>query len=289
MKTLSLLIKPASGHCNMACKYCFYADVQNSRKIKNYGFMSEETLENIVRKAFKETKQICSFAFQGGEPTLRGLKFFELFIELQRKYNNKNISVINSIQTNGTLINRDWAKFFSENNFLVGISIDGSEGLHNKYRNGVDGKDTFKCCMSALELLNKHKVNYNVLSVITEDSSKKAKSIYQFYKDNDIKYIQFIPCIDDFNKKGKKSYSLTSKGYGRFLCDIFDLWYEDFIKGDYYSIRIFDNYINMLMGQPPENCAMRGICQAYPLVEADGSVYIAKPVSIKYIKIARVN
>ena len=139
MDTVSVLIKPASGRCNLRCKYCFYEDVSGLRSEQDLGLMTEETLEELVRQAMELADRRVSFAFQGGEPMLRGLAFYEKFMELEKKYGKPGVLAEHSIQTNGTLIDEAWADFFRENRFLVGISLDGTRSLHDMNR--VDVKE----------------------------------------------------------------------------------------------------------------------------------------------------
>jgi uncharacterized protein len=278
MEALSLLIKPVSGSCNLRCRYCFYADVTDARTVKNHGIMSFETLETIVKKALFEAKKYCGFAFQGGEPALAGLEFFKKLIELENKHNVNSVQIAHAIQTNGLLLDDAWAEFFRENNFLVGLSIDASKQNHDYFRHDTKEKGTHNRCMNIARMLTKQRVDFNILSVVTRQLANHPDATYNFYKKNDFRFIQFIPCLDDLsslkeNPPKINEYSLTPEIYGKFLCRIFDMWYSDFVKDDYYSIRAFDNYINMLTGVPPENCAMNGICNVYALIEADGSVY----------------
>ena len=236
--------------------------------------MSVNTLEVIVKKALSEARRQCAFGFQGGEPTLAGLDFFRQLIELERKYNTNGVKISHALQTNGLLLDEAWAEFFRENNFLLGLSIDSSKRVHDYLREDFAGKGTHNRCMAAARLLTKHSVDFNILSVVTRHLAAHPDTAYRFYKQNGFRYIQFIPCLDDLNKpRGESEYSLTAEDYGDFLCRTFDLWYADFAKNDYYSIRAFDNYIQMLAGYPPESCAMSGVCNPYALIEADGSVY----------------
>ena len=274
MRNLSLLIKPASSNCNMRCQYCFYADIVGMRTVKNHGVMSLDTLEIIVRKALSVDTKYCLFGFQGGEPALAGLDFYKKLIELVKKYNHNKVQVKYTLQTNGLLIDSEWSKFFQENKFLVGLSIDAEKQFHDGLRSDSTGKGTHNRGMNAARLLVKHQVDFNILSVVTRQLASHPDKAYRFYKQNGFRYIQFIPCLNGLqDKPGENIYSLDAKIYGAFLCRIFDLWYADFIKGEYISIRSFDNYIRMLKGQAPENCAMNGFCTAYALIEADGGVY----------------
>lgn len=274
MEALSLLIKPASGSCNMRCRYCFYADVVAGREEGNRGMMTAETQEAVVKRALEEATQFVSFGFQGGEPMLAGLPFYRRLMELERQYNTKGIPVANSIQTNGSLIDAEWAQFFAENQFLVGLSIDGDKDVHNRLRPDAQGADTHNRCLKAAATLTDAGADFNILSVVTRDFARHPDRAYQFYKRNGFRYIQLIPCLDGLGEAhGSNPYSLDAELYGQFLSRFFDLWYEDFIRGDYYSVRMFDNYVRMLMGEQPENCGMMGRCIAYPVIEADGKVY----------------
>ncbi len=274
MPPINLLIKPASGNCNLRCKYCFYTDVMDKRETQDYGMMSKETLEIIVKKAIQQAEGTCTIAFQGGEPTLRGLEFFEYLIEVQNKYRKYGLTINNAIQTNGMVIDEKWARFFAENNFLVGLSVDGNEYIHNKFRVDPKQKGTFDQVMHAAKLFDEYEVEYNILTVVTADVAKNINKIYQFFKSQNFTYLQFIPCLDPlYEERGKYNHSLTPELYGRFLKDLFDSWYKDIKKGDYVYIRYFDNLLHMILGSYPEACGMLGRCTNQHVVESDGSVY----------------
>lgn len=278
MKSLSLLIKPASGNCQLRCRYCFYENVSESRETSNYGLMTLDTLDLLVKKAIAETTDHCTFAFQGGEPTLVGLDFYRDLIRLQEKYRTEfqKISLVihNAIQTNGMLLDDDWCAFLAQHKFLVGLSLDGDKDIHDLNRIDAQGKGTYTRAMKAAKLLEKHQVEFNILVVVTRQLARRANHIYHTLVKNGFRYLQFIPCIDDFGKEpGSSPFSLTAERYGDFLKTLFDEWYKDFMAGQYISIRHFDNWIHMLQGQPPETCSMSGRCTCYGVVEADGSVY----------------
>ncbi|MHB8962968.1 MAG: radical SAM protein, partial [Saccharofermentanales bacterium] len=244
MKTISLLIKPVSGSCQLRCRYCFYTDVANSRDVANYGVMTPETLETLVSHAIGESEEMCSFAFQGGEPTLAGLDFFRMLVDLQKKYNTRHIEIHNAIQTNGITLNDDWCEFFVKNKFLVGLSLDGSKEIHDSNRIDASGRGTFLKVAGAAALMDRHKVEYNILCVVTSQLARRAEHVYRALRERGFRYLQFIPCIDDFGAAhGSSTYSLTSQRYSEFLCRLFDLWHADYIAGNYISIRHFDNWI----------------------------------------------
>ena len=273
-KTLTLLIKPASGQCNLRCKYCFYHDVVENRDVKNYGMMGEDTLDQLIKKAYEYANGMVSICFQGGEPMLRGFDFYHRVIECVEKHNTKHIPTSYSIQTNGTLIDIDWAKFFKANRFLVGISLDGYKDTHDLNRITVAGKGTFNQIQQAIQMLNKFDVDFNILCVVTSHIAQHPAKVYRFFKKQNIEYMQFIPCMDRLGQPmGRENYSLSPELYGRFLVTLFNEWFEDLMNGEYISIRMFDNIVNMLNGKQPEACDMQGVCSRGTVIEADGSVY----------------
>ena len=274
MKTLSILIKPSSSLCNMRCKYCFYCDEAEHRSDYSMGMMSAETLELLVRRAMEESVEAVSFAFQGGEPTLCGLAFYQNFVRILAQYRRPEVKIFLSIQTNGLLIDGEWAEFFRKNHFLVGISLDGGQKLHDGNRIDPDGKGTYIKVKKAISLLEKNHVAYNILTVVTNQLARHIQSVYENYKKEGFRHLQFIPCIAGLDAVGEDmELSLTPKRYAAFLKTLFDLWYRDYRNGSYISIRHFDNWVLMLAGAEAETCAMSGKCSPYFVVEGDGSVY----------------
>lgn len=277
MPAASILIKPASANCNMDCKYCFYKCLSSHREEYSKGFMKEETLETLVREAIAYADGSLTFAFQGGEPTLAGLDFFQKAVELQQKYNNKKLQIENTIQTNGLLIDEKWARFLGEHRFLVGLSLDGPKKMHDRYRKDAGGQDTFARIMHSVQLLEQYQVDYNVVTVVTNDTAKQASFLYKFWKRNHYPFVQFIPCMDEIKRQDgtqeRSIYAVEPEQYGKFLCELFDLWYADFAAGETMDIRMFSNLAQMAAGYPAEECGMNGCCNCYFVVEGDGSVY----------------
>lgn len=274
MPAISLLIKPVSSSCNMRCAYCFYADVAHSRSIADYGKMSEETLETIIQKALALADGgPVTFGFQGGEPTLAGLPFFQKAVALQKEHNHKNSAIQNALQTNGLLLDSQWAEFFRDNHFLIGISLDGTPPVHDCFRLDAKGKGTFERVLESAHLLERCQVEFNILSTVNAEVAKNVEKIYYFFKKQGFRYLQFIPCLDELKGPGNQNYSLTAEAYGDFLIRLFGLWYVDWKKGTPTSIRWFDNLVMMAGGYPPESCGMSGRCSCYYMVEADGSVF----------------
>lgn len=275
MPPLSVMIKPSSGNCNMSCAYCFYCDEMRNRTQPSYGFMTEETLKNVIRRTLLRAEGHISYAFQGGEPTLRGLDFFRKVMEYQRLYNRRGIQVSNAFQTNGYALDDDWCSFFAQHRFLVGISVDGTKEIHDSLRRGRgDMGPTFDRVDAAAGLLEKHGVEYNILTVVTRQVAENIKEIYRFYDKKGWRYQQYIECLDPLEKEwGQEPHSLTPEAYGRFLIDLFTLWHEDWRRGRMPYNRKFENYVAILLGRMPESCEQRGVCGMQMVVEADGSVY----------------
>ena len=276
MQALTVLIKPASGSCNMHCDYCFYCDEAAKRAQASYGLMSEETLKSVIKRTLMRTEQNYSIAFQGGEPTLCGLSFFEKVIEYTQKYNRNHAEIHYSLQTNGYGITKDWARFFHDHGFLTGLSVDGLEHIHRKYRHGNDGGDSYEHALRAAALFDEYGVDYNILTVVHREVAENIREIYARYRERGWNYLQFITCLDPIGEvRGGKPWSLTPELYGRFLIDLFDCWYADWEKdpASVPYIRQFENYLGILLGMPPESCEQTGRCQPQTVVEADGSVY----------------
>lgn len=244
------------------------------RAVPDFGVMSYETLEIIVKKAIAAAQESCVFAFQGGEPTLAGLAFFRRLIELEQKYNTKGLIIHNTLQTNGYRLDAQWAAFFAEHRFLIGLSIDGIQSTHDRYRRTAAGNGTFTGVLNTARLFDEYHVEYNILTVVNAETAPCIDRIYAFFKKRGFRYLQFIPCLDPLGEPpGKDAYSLTAEAYGTFLCRLFELWYADYQNSCQPSIREFENYIAVCLGFQPELCSMRGFCGIQNVVEADGSVY----------------
>lgn len=276
MKHLTFLIKPASSLCDMRCRYCFYEDVSDNRTCKSMGIMTRETVHALLASAFSVTETGChvNILFQGGEPTLAGLDFFRAFVQETKALCPPNVTVGYSIQTNGVSLTPAWAEFFQENRFFVGLSLDGTREFHDVFRVDVSGRGSWKRVVHALELLEQYEIETNLLCVVTRAMARSPQKVYQSLCKLKNHPMQFIPCLDPLEApRGSMPYSLTPKAYGHFLCGLFDCWYRDLSDGTYVSIRIFDDYLRLMMGMPPGSCAASGACGSYLVVEGDGSLY----------------
>jgi len=267
----SLLIKPASAVCNLDCSYCFYLDREaDPYKSLPGRRMSLETLERLVDSYLFYSYPNSVFAFQGGEPTLAGLPFFEKLIEFQQQYGRNGQSVSNALQTNAILIDRNWCKLFGQYQWLVGVSLDGPEQVHDLYRFNKEGRGTWKRVMAAVELMQAEKVEFNILCVLSQANVDKPRELYRFFRQLGIDNIQYIP-LSEFDRQGEPlPFTITPEQYGRFLCETFDLWWPDRRK---VRIRFFDNLAEALAGQKPGSCTLHETCDSYVVVEYNGDVF----------------
>ncbi len=288
MNHISLMLKPASGLCNLRCRYCFYADEMKKRGTASFGLMSKETLGAVLGKACAAALDgdkgtgTLSIVFQGGEPTLAGLDFFRAASELCEQGRRSGLSISLALQTNGLALDDEWCAFLARGGFLVGLSLDGPAAIHNANRVDSRGEGSYDRVMSALRLLRKHGVETNVLSVVTAQSAGCAAELYAFFKKNRLRYQQYIPCLSPLvsadaaeaaGRPGAERWALGSEEYGRFLRDSFDLWYADALGPSPRFNRYFDNLLFIMNGDAPEECGMAGLCSVQYVVEADGSVY----------------
>ncbi len=274
MPPVNVLIKPASSACNMKCEYCFYRDVSDHRENGFHGMLSMDMMEKVIKSAMEYAEVSCTFLFQGGEPTLAGLDFYRQVMELENRYQRPGVRVFNSLQTNGYRIDEEWAAFFAENHFLLGVSLDGPAELHNQNRKDNSGKHTFNKVLHTTQLFDRFGVQYNILCVVTGRSARSIRKIYSFYRKQGFRWLQFIPCLEPLDhERGTEKYHLSVKEYGEFLIQLFDLWVQDLKKGQYISIRHFDNWLQILLGGPAAACSMTGHCSIQFVVEGDGGVY----------------
>ena len=267
----SLLIKPASAVCNLDCSYCFYLDREaDPYKDLPARRMTDETLERLVDTYLFYSHPQSTFAFQGGEPTLAGLPFFEKLIRFQQQYGRNGQSVSNALQTNAVLLDDNWAQFFRQYNWLLGVSLDGPEEINDLYRYNRAGHGTWKRVMQSIESLKKNGVDFNILCVLNSANVERPRELYQFYKSIGVDNIQYIP-LAEFNPDGSRMpFTITPEQYGRFLCETFELWWPDRKK---IRIRCFDNIAEALAGQKPGSCTMHETCDSYCVVEYNGDVY----------------
>ncbi len=232
--------------------------------------MKDEVMKGLIDQAFSTSANKICFCFQGGEPTLAGIDYYQRFIQYVKQIPIKK-EIEYTIQTNGLLIDEEWIELFKQNHFLVGISLDGFMENHNHYRK-ANQPGTYQRVMDTIKLLDKHLIDYNILTVLTHGLASKPKELYQFYKENKFQYIQLIPCLPSLDGMTHED-ALKPADFYSFYKTFFDLWYQDLLKGEYISIRLFDDLIMMYCGIAPGLCGMLGHCQMQWVIESNGNVY----------------
>ncbi|MFC2096795.1 anaerobic sulfatase-maturation protein [Bacteroidota bacterium] len=283
-----VMAKPIGPICNLKCKYCYYLEKENLYKNNKSFKMSDEVLEAYIKQMIEgqDVEEIL-FVWQGGEPTLMGLDFFQNAIEIQKKYSGKK-KISNSFQTNGTLLTADWCRFFKKNNFLVGISIDGPAELHDKYRVYKNGNPSFHLVMKGIKLLKRFQVEFNTLTVVNNVNVRYPLEVYDFLKKIGSNFMQFIPIVEriaddpdadelalvapEYAKKADISFwSVRPLQYGKFLSAIFDEWVLTDV-GKYF-VQIFDVTLANWVGAPPGLCVFGETCGHAMALEHNGDLY----------------
>jgi len=247
--------------------------------------MSDEVLEKLVKDYMQLRFPVAGFAWQGGEPTLMGLDFYKRVVELQKKYGAAGQKVGNSLQTNAILLNDDWCKFLHDNNFLVGISIDGPKELHDCYRLDHGGHGTFDKVMPAIERCKEHKVEFNSLTLLNNKTADHPDELFDFFIENGIRYLQFIPCVELDPATGKVTdFSVTPQQLGQFWCRIFDRWYDYGpipacagtslpLRKQGLSIRDFDSILSFYLTGKHTICTFDRQCSQYIVIEHTGDAF----------------
>jgi uncharacterized protein len=270
----SILVKPASADCNLHCTYCFYHDRPTDPylEVKGRHIMDDATLQVLIREGMRLMPQVATFGWQGGEPTLTGIDFFQRVVQYQQQFGRSGQSVCNGVQTNATLIDDQWAELFAHYNFLLGVSLDGPKHWHDHYRIAVNGHGSYDRVMDSIEILRRHRAEFNILTVVNHITGDYADEIFGFMIEHDFGYLQFIPCVERDPATGQLTdFSVRPQQFGDFMCRIFDLWYND--GQPETSVRLFDNLLLAYAGHGPQVCQFQEECGDYVVVEYNGDVY----------------
>lgn len=277
MEYMNLLIKPVSSQCQLQCGYCFYRNEAANRQTADMGRMSIDTAKTVITKLLNHYKDdvTLSLMFQGGEPTLAGLDWYQQFTAIVETLRSRNHHINYGLQTNGLALNADWAAFFRKHDFLVGVSLDGFAANHDQVRTNQSGTATFETVCANIRMLMESGVKTNVLTVVTSRLAGQARQLYDFYRQMGYNWIQLIPCLKplEAGPQDESEYALAPDQFADFYKAFFDEWYQEYSSGYYRSIGLFDDLAAMFAGQPPLQCGMLGECSRQFVVEADGSVY----------------
>jgi len=271
MEPFILLIKPAGSNCNLDCRYCFYknrpANIGQGRQR-----MSDEVLEKFIRDYMQLRFPDAGFAWQGGEPTLMGPDFYAKAVELQKKYQSPGQQIVNTLQTNAVLLDEKWCRFLHDNNFLIGVSIDGPKEFHDHYRRDFSSAGTFDRVIKAVENLKKYKVEFNALVLLNDKNANHPDELFDFFVESDIRYLQFVPCVEFDRAAGKVAeFSITPDQYGKFMCRLFDRWCQHGIEK--MSIRDFESILLWCVNGRHTLCTFEKRCASYIVIEHNGDAF----------------
>lgn len=284
---LYLMAKPVGSRCNLRCDYCYYLEKEKLYSASGHGgmMMDDRVLETFIRQYIEsQTTPAVLFTWHGGEPLLRDRSYYEKIIALERRY-ARGIRVDNAIQTNGTLLDDDWCRFFRDNGWLVGLSVDGPEDLHDRYRRTAGGGPSFAAVMRAIETLDRNAVDWNALAVVNVYNARHPDRFYDFFRSVGCHYIQFTPVVERLVRHADgrhlasvadtsaslADFSVTPGLWGDFLCRVFDRW----VRADVgtYFVQLFDATLANWVGVPPGVCSLGSYCGHAGVVEHNGDIY----------------
>ncbi len=277
-RAFHVMVKPRGPVCNLDCAYCYYLVKEKLYPGSDFR-MSDAVLESFTRQ-YIEAQQIpeVTFGWQGGEPLLMGVEFFERAIALQERYRRPGMRIINTLQTNGTLVDETWSAFFKAHNFLVGLSLDGPQAMHDAYRRDKGGAPTWERVMRARDLFQKHGVEYNVLCTVHQANAGRPLEVYRFFRDEvGAQFVQFIPIVRRDNETGYQegetltAHSVTAQQYGDFLSGVFDEWVRRDVGRVY--VQLFDVALAAWMGERPGLCVFEPTCGLGLAMEHNGDLY----------------
>ena len=267
MTNFSLLIKPASADCNLRCGYCFYLPAAKLYPASACHRMDDRTLKQIVSSFLATPQQTHTFGWQGGEPTLMGLPFFQRVVALQKSLGRAGTRVANGLQTNGMLLDDAFAAFLAEYKFLVGVSLDGPAALHDAARCTMDGQGSHARVLAGIECLRRRKVEFNILTLVSRTNVARPVEVYEYLVEQGFLYHQYIECVE----AGDTPYAIDGVAWGKFLCAIFDRWYSQDTQR--VSVRLFDTVVTKLVDNRANTCSYGEDCRQYFVVEHNGDVY----------------
>jgi uncharacterized protein len=269
-----IFAKPVGALCNLRCKYCYYLDKKAIYVPGTSPVMSDETLERyIIQNIEASTEESINFSWHGGEPLMAGIDFYKKAVTLQKKFKPVGRKIINGIQTNGTLIDEKWASFLAEENFMIGISIDGPGDLHNRFRTTPDNNSSLPLVLKGYDILQRHRIKCEILCVVNSYNVKFPLVVYNFFKELGARYITFLPLVErrQRTKSGVSRASVPSMGFGLFLNSVFDEWIENDISK--IKIQVFEEAARTAFNQEHTLCIFKENCGGVPVLEHNGDFY----------------
>jgi len=267
---LYVMLKPVGARCNLSCEYCYYLEKRELYPAVRQPLLSDELLEEFIRQYIEaQTMPQVLFTWHGGEPLLRPQSFYQKALQLQQRY-ARGRQIDNCLQTNGTLLTDEWCEFFREHRFLIGISIDGPQQLHDSYRRNRHGQPTWQKVMQGIRLLQKHQVAWNAMAVVNSLNADYPKEFYHFFKDIGCQYLQFTPVVERVNGQ-PTDFSVTPEKWGEFLCSLYDEWVRQDV-GEVF-VQTFDATLANWAGAAPGVCSLSSMCGHAAVMEFNGDLY----------------
>jgi uncharacterized protein len=273
-REFQVFVKPAGAICNLACRYCYYLKKEHLYPNDKSFRMPDDVLEDyLVQHIEASPEPVIRFSWHGGEPTVLGLDYFRKIVSLQRKHQPSNQRIANGIQTNGTFLDEDWCRFLAAEGFAVGLSLDGPQEMHDRYRITKDQKPTFEQTMRGYHLLRKHRIYCDILCVVNANNVQFPTQVYRFFKQIKAPYLTFLPMVEPQpDAEGGVSYhTVPAESWGNFLCTIFDEWVSQDIGR--IKVQIFEEAARTAFGQEHSLCIFRPICGDVPVIEHNGDFF----------------
>ena len=273
-KEFQVFIKPVGAECNLHCHYCYYIDKQSSGNYKPPMVMPDHLLERCTEQIIAASEgPVVLFSWHGGEPILAGTGFYKKAVALQKKHNREGKTILNGIQTNGTLLNEEWCRFLAQKRFMVGISIDGTKPLHDDFRRNKNGHGSFERAIGGYHLLQKHGIVNEILCVVNSGNVGHPLEIYRFFKSLDARFITFLPLVerDGNTASGVSPASVPAEAFGDFMIAIFNEWLENDIGN--IQVQLIEEAIRTAFDQEHVLCVLKQSCGGVPVLEMDGSLY----------------
>ena len=273
-RDFQVFAKPAASQCNLRCSYCYYLEKQHLYPERDSLRMADELLEEyIVQHIEASPEPMIRFSWHGGEPTILGLDYFRKIIGLQQKHQPPEQQIVNGLQTNGTLLDEDWSRFLSAEGFMVGLSLDGPQELHDRFRKTKDQRSTFNQTLAGYKLLQKHNISCDILCVVNDFNVMYPLQVYRFFKHIGANYISFLPLVERLTDRDDSvsSRSVPAEAWGGFLCVIFDEWVSRDIGR--IKVQIFEEAARTAFEQERSLCIFRPVCGDIPVIEHNGDFF----------------
>jgi len=273
-RQFQIFVKPVSGRCNLDCHYCYYLDKEAIYPSSKKVLMPEEILEKYISQHMEAvTEPVIGFSWHGGEPCLAGIEFFRKVVEIQKRHQPPGTKVINGIQTNGTQLNEEWCEYLAEEDFMVGISMDGPPEMHNHYRVSNNQKSTFNQVLQGYKMLQKFHISTEILCVVHDFNVNYPLDVYRFFKELGVHFLTFLPLVERLPAEAAKvsSRSVRPLAWGKFLITVFDEWVEKDIGS--IKIQIFEEATRTAFKQDHTLCIFKKTCGGVPVIEQNGDFY----------------